>query len=60
MAGKGLEFDFHGSFVSKRRAVEKEKEIDKRFGGKRKAFIIEEGRGIGHRYYVVTKLKGKK
>ena len=49
MAGRGKKFTFHGQFISKRAAMEKEKEVGKG------AFIIEERKaGIKH-YYVVTK-----
>ena len=46
MAGKGKQFDFHGSFASKREAVEKEKEV--------KGFIREHKTGGRIRYYVLT------
>lgn len=46
MAGKGKQFDFHGSFTSKAEAVKKEKEV----GG----FIREHKINGKLRYFVLT------
>lgn len=47
MAGKGVKFDFHGSFDSKEKAVEKEKQV--------KGFIREHKIGGKVRYFVLTR-----
>jgi hypothetical protein len=49
MAGVGKKFDFHGSFTSKEKAVEKEKEV----GG----FIRERKVDGRIRYFVLTERK---
>ena len=47
MAGHGKKFDFHGSFASKKAAVEKEKEVsgfirEKIIDGKARYFVLTE------------------
>jgi len=49
MAGIGKKFDFHGSFSSKEKAIEKEKEV--------KGFIRERTIGGKVRYFVLTERK---
>jgi hypothetical protein len=46
MAGKGKQFNFHGSFLRKTEAVKKEQEV----GG----FIVEHTVGGKTRYFVLT------
>jgi hypothetical protein len=49
MAGHGKKFDFHGSFLDKQKAIEKEREV----GG-----FIRERRVDGRiRYFVLTERK---
>jgi len=47
MASKGKKFDFHGSFSSKEKAVEKEKEVsgfirEKKINGETRYFVLTE------------------
>jgi hypothetical protein len=49
MAGHGKKFNFHGSFASKEKAMEKEKEVH--------GFIREHQIGGVTRYFVLTERK---